>query len=374
MPALTLSDSTRLLVGAVSAFAAVAAMFPAAASALEFAVVNESGRGPEGVYVTVVGDPATYDVPGMVNDEPKKLSEIPGQKLTIEKLVSGRVYISYGAGVKEGVTLESPTRFDWAELNVHPVSTDVANLTAVDQFGIGMRLDTYSASDEHLEWLGDANSNTIFEALQQIPGGPQATVKGGGGNILRVVSPLHSSAYPDLGDYVRSMSGKTIALHTAFFGTPFTTSKYSGTFAADGSITLSGTSNPPGAAPAMIPVAGAGLIEDIYTGAHTPNNLEGAIRRDLLAGFSTGLWDGKYGNDALSFCTNPQTTTQGSWCPNGFNQPAFGDARTELSSFPTCEQYAAVINQYADSYGNPYSDASKKVAVSLDQPASGGSV
>ena len=368
-------DRARLFAPLVSLLAIAAAMlFPVGASALELQIVDESSHEPKDVYVTVAGQPGTYEVPGMVNDEPKKLSEIPGQKLTIEKLISGRVYVSYGTGVHESVPFDSPVRFDWAELTVTPASSDVANLTAVDQFGIGMRLDTYSTTDEHLEWLGDANSDTVFQAMQQIPGGPQATVRDGG-NVVRVLSPLQApDAYPQLGDYVRSMSGKTITLHTAFFGAPFTTSEYSGTFAADGSIALSGTSNPSGQAPATIPVAGSGLIGDIYTGANTPNNLEGAIRRDLLAGFSTGLWGGRYGNDALSFCSNPQTTAQGSWCPNGFNQPAFGDARTELSPFPTCEQYAAVINQYADSYGNPYSDASKKVTVGLDQPVSGGSV
>ena len=33
-----------------------------------------------------------------------------------------------------------------------------------------------------------------------------------------------------------------------------------------------------------------------------------------------------------------------------------------------------MIDRHSDSYGNPYSDASKKVTVSLDQPGSGGDV
>jgi len=253
-------------------------------------------------------------------------------------------------------------------------AADVANLTAVDQFGIGMRLDTFNGGSEHLETVAAANAETIFTALQQIPGGPEATVRDSGGNVLRVLSPLHTSSYPDLGEYVRSMSGQAITLRTAYFGKPFTTSSYSGSFAADGSIELKGTTNPAEAAPETISFDGQQLIESIYTGAGTPNTAEGAIRRDLLAGFSTGLWGGKYGNDALSFCSNPMTTVQGSWCPDGFNQPAFGAARTSQPPFPTCEQYAAVINQFSDAYGNPYSDASKKVTVSLDQPVDGGEV
>lgn len=352
----------------------LAMLFPSAASALNFEIVNESGRAPEDVYVTVEGEAGTFHVPGMVDNEPKKLSEVPNP-LAINQLISGRIYVSYGAGVQVGVPFDSPTRFDWAELTVTPAAEDVANLTAVDQFAIGMRLDTYDESGGHLETVGDANSDTIFDALQQIPGGPQATIRDGEGNVIRVLSPLHSSAYPDLGEYVRSMSGKTVTLHTAFFGTPFTTTTYSGTFAADGSIALHGTTNPLSSAPETIELDGGELIEDIYTGANTPNDIEGAIRRDLLSGFSAGFWDGRYGNDALSFCSSPATASDGDqYCPNGFNQPSFGDARAELSPFPTCEQYAAVINQYTDVYGNPYSDASKKVAVGLDQPFDGGPV
>lgn len=128
----------RLVLPVLSVLVALA--IPASAAALEFEIVNESGRSAEDVYVTVNG--GDFDVPGMVADEPKKLSEIPGQTMTINTLESGRVYISYGAPVQEGVAFDSPTRFDWAELTVTPSSSDVANLTAVDQYGIGMRLDT----------------------------------------------------------------------------------------------------------------------------------------------------------------------------------------------------------------------------------------
>ena len=352
----------------------VFALLPGNAAALKFKIVNQSGRAADQVFVTVAGSPSGFDVPGIPNNQPVKLSSIPGQTMTINKLVSGRIYIAYGSGVTNSVTFTSPTRFDWAELTVIPSSSDVANLTAVDAFGIGLRLDTFNGSGKKLGTIGSANSDTIFKALMNIPGGKGAAVRNSSGKIIRVLSPNKSDAYPKLGQYVKSMSGKKITLHTAFYGNPFTTSQYSGTFAADGSISLSGQSNPPGGAPAQLQFPGSQVINDIYTGGNTPNNLSGALYRDLLAGFSTGLWGGKYGNDALSFCSDPITNNQGKWCPSGFNKPAFGDARKSLSSYPTCEQYAAVINKYSDSYGNPYSDASKKVTVGLDQPATGGSV
>ncbi|MBK5231793.1 MAG: hypothetical protein JJE13_02275 [Thermoleophilia bacterium] len=356
------------------AFLLAALLCPSAASALTFKIDNQSGRANDQVFVTVAGSASQYDVPGMSNDVPKPLSSISGGTVTINQLVSGRIYIAYGAGVKASVPFNSKTRFDWAELTVTPNSSDVANLTAVDQFGIGMRLNTFDGAGHSLEEVGSANSNTVFDAMQHIPGGSKATLKDGQGKVMRVLSPNQTTAYPELGPYVKSMSGKTISLNTTFFGNPFTTSRYSGTFQSDGSIRLSGSTKPAGKAPAQINIGGSQLIADVYSGGNTPNNLSGALYRDLLAGFSSGMWGGKYGNSALSFCSDAITNSLGSWCPKGFNKPAFGDARKSLSSFPTCEQYAAVINKYSDSYGNPYSDASKKVTVSLDQPGTGGKV
>jgi hypothetical protein len=352
----------------------VALALPGAAQALELKIENKSNV-PEGeVWVTVyTANPSDFEVPGFERNVPRTLESIPGHTLTIDKLISGRIYVSYGAGTSEPIDFHSPTRFDWIELTLTPSPGDVANLTAVEQFGIGMRLNTYGTSDEPLEELGSANANTIFDALQAVPGGPAATVRNGA-QILRVLSPLQSNAYPDLGEYVRSMAGKTIDLHSTFSGPAsgnFATSAYSGTFGADGSIVLTGTyernsSAPEATAPHEISMPGPELIENVYSGKGTPNNLEGQIKHDVLVGFMAGYWDGRYGNDAIGFCTNANTGGPQSFCPTGFNQPAFGDARAALSPFPTCEQYAAVINKYADMYGNPYSDgASGKVTIPI---------
>jgi hypothetical protein len=362
--------------GLLAAIAALLAL-PASASALQFHVVNESGRPDTEVFVDVTGatGPGEFNVPGFINNEPKALSEIPGQELTIERLISGRVYISYGAPVHEGVTVASPTRFDWAELTVTPVPEDAANLTAVNQVGIGMRLTTLGENGEAIQAVSSTYSNTLFDALQQIPGGPQSTVRAPNGEILRVLAPDNvPSAYPQLTEYVESMVGKTITLHTAFFGTPFTTSEYTGTFQPDGSIELTGTKNEykgggKVAAP-PINVSGPELLEDIYTGGTGANDLEFAVRRDLYSAFSNGLWGSKYGTgyDAEAFCTNYDTTKEQGYCPERFNVPAFAEARTVTPPFQAYEQYAAVINELTDAYGNPFSDASKNVQVVLDQP------
>ena len=56
--------------------ALAALLFAPGARALEFEIVNESGRSNEEVFVTVVANGA-YEVPGIPEDVPQKLSEIP---------------------------------------------------------------------------------------------------------------------------------------------------------------------------------------------------------------------------------------------------------------------------------------------------------
>ena len=362
-----LSVLRPLLLTAILALLAL----PSAAPALELEVVNDSGK--QAWITPYTASPANYDVTGHPSNTPIELAAAPGSTLSldVQKLISGRVLVAYGPqGATEPLDFQSQTRFDWIELTLTPADGDVANLTALEQFAIGMRLDTFDGG-EHVSELASANSNTIFDALQGIPGGPESTIRSGG-EIVRVLSPIESGEYPDLGEYVRSMAGKTIHLHSTFNAPPnlHTYSSYSGTFAADGSITLSGSAEGPdaGTAPPTFTMPGAELIEDVYSGKGTPNNLEGQIRHDVLVGFMAGYWDGVYGNDAIDFCLpfNRMSSGPFSYCDVGFNQPAFGDARASLSPFPTCEQYAAVINEYADMYGNPYSDgASGRVTIPI---------
>jgi hypothetical protein len=373
----------RALAAAAGVLTALA--LPASASALTFHIVNESGKPASEVFVDITGAAALGS--GFSPDSPVPLSSIPGGEVTINRLIAGRVFISYGSPVRqvggsaqESTTVEtSPTRFDWAELTVHDTETepvasesDVANLTAVEQFAIGMRLTTLGAGGEELESVGSTYANTLFAALQAIPGGPESTKRAPDGEILRVLSPDNKvSAYPTLDEYVHSMVGETITLHTAYFSKPFTTSVYSGEFKSDGTLELTGTErfeeNGEVKERAATPTQfdDQSLIEEIYTGGETPNNLVGAVRRDVLAGFSLGLWGGKYGNDAINFCTNPNTTSQGTWCPDGFNVPAYAEARTTPAPFPAFEGYTSVIDQYTNIYGNPYNDASKRVQVAL---------
>lgn len=371
------------------AFAAAAGVLtalaiPASASALTFHINNESGRPANEVFVDIVGN--DFNVPGFTEDVPVALSSIPNGDITINKIIGGRVYIEYGRPLRvaekgihpspeETIDFQSHTRFDWAELTVNrpePGQTekeveaeekgakaDVANLTAVDQFAIGMHLTTFDEGGNQLESIGSTYADDVVAALQKVPGGPESTIYNGA-EFIRVLSPLHSNAYPLLTEYVESMAGETIILHSIFDGIK---GEYSGTFGPEGSIHISGKDAEGNNHETDF--TGPELIKDIYTDEGIENNLVGEIRHDVLAAFSLGLWGGKYGNDAIFFCTNPLTEKTVEWCPNGFNQPAFAAARTTPEPYPTYEQYAATIAELGNFYGNPFSDASQQVTIGI---------
>jgi hypothetical protein len=368
------SRPRRALLAAAGVLTALA--LPASASALTFHIVNESGKPANEVFVDITAG-GEFDVPGFTKNVPVALSSIPNGELTVSKLISGRVYIEYGRPLREAETglvlqpeetidFQQPTRFDWAELTVHEAGTeaeaaksDVANLTAVDQFAIGMHLSTFGGAGQELETIGSTYADDVFAALQKVPGGPESTIRNGA-EIIRVLSPLHSTAYPLLTQYVHSMVGQEITLHSIFDGL---IGEYSGKFEEDGSIEISGKDSEGN--PHSTKFTAQELIDDIYTDAGIENTLVGEMRHDVLAGFSLGLWGGKYGNDAIDFCSNPTNNGTGEFCPEGFNKPAFAAARTAPEPYPTYEQYAATIAELGNFYGNPFSDASQQVTIGI---------
>jgi hypothetical protein len=73
--------------------------------------------------------------------------------------------------------------------------------------------------------------------------------------------------------------------------------------------------------PPTITIPANQVLAEIYAPTTEHNNFEAAIRRDLFAGFSTGLWGGRYGNDALSFCTNPVPKLGAKSAPKASTRP-----------------------------------------------------
>jgi hypothetical protein len=346
------------------ALAAGACLAPSADAAITVQIVNHSGKADRQVYVMLDGGSSADG--RLADDVGTRLSAIQGKRFTLSQLNGGRIFFSYGSPVTNAEPPESRTRYDKVELT-YP---GVANLTAVDFFGIPFKLQTRSASGERLGGLSyHADTDTIKRALLAIPGARGALVKTSSGGFARILSPqLSPSSYPSFRRYIDSMAGKRLRVRGAFFGAPAQTFDYSGVFAGAATTTLSGTTTPAGGPAAQgqaLSVAGTTLPSAIYTvngpyswggTTHTvgDNDVYAVIYRDLISGFAWGYWGGKYGNDS------------GRWN----HKPPFAAARREKTKYATYNPYAAVIYKYSNAYGFSFSDTGpKRVLLGLDNAA-----
>jgi glycosyl hydrolase family 64 (putative beta-1,3-glucanase) len=337
---------------------------PAASAAINVQIVNQTGRPDSQVYVMLDGGSSGDGQ--LSNDVGTKLSSLKGSQFALSNLSGGRIYFSYGSPVTNAEPPGSSVRYDKVELT-YP---GVANLTAVDFFGIPFKLQTRAASGKALGTLAwKAPTDTVKKALLAIPGARQALVKTRSGGFARILSPqLSPSSYPSFKKYVGSLKGKLLTVRGDFFGNPFQSFAYSGLFGGAGTTTLQGTITPQGGSRApgeALGVAGSTLPSAIYTvngpytwggATHTvsDNDVYAAIYRDLIAGFAWGYWGGKYGNDSAKWR----------------NKPPFAAARKEKTSYATYNQYAAVVYKYSNAYGFSFSDTGpKKVQLPLDNAA-----
>ncbi len=351
----------RLLAPAC-ALAALIVSVPSS-SAIDVQIVNETGRDPSSIYLLLHNGSSTDGQ--LPAETPVQLSNVAGQSFGLGDINAGRLFISYDQPVTAADPPTYPVRNDKIEFT----NPGKANLTSVDFFGIPIDIQTLDSSGNVLESLAfRCHTSTIKPALLANQGGPAAQILTGAGAFSRVLSPqLAPSAYPQMTAYLSSMSGKTIQLQSKYYGNPFQTTNYSGTFQPDGSISLTGTISTPGTnstvAGQPLVIQGSSLLEAIYTGNGnytvggnpaqvSDNDVYAVIYRDVAAGFALGYWGGKYGNNGASW----------------FGQPPFAAAWTSPPNFaPYFHQYAATIASYSDSYGFSFSDVGPaQVQASLD--------
>ncbi len=331
----------------------------APASALEVQVVNNSGVDPSQVWLSLYNGPSADGQ--LPNNTPVQLSSLTDSSFSLNAITAGRLYVAYGTeGVDINTTTGTPIRNDKVEFT----NPGVANLTAVDYFGIPMDLQTLDSSGTVLETLAyRCYTSTVAGALQALPGGTQSVIKTAAGGFSKVMSPLLSNTWPLMTAYVQSMSGQSITVDSVYdgsaaLGRPAQTADMTGTFGPDGALTLTGTITTPStgavAQNQTLQISGDSMAAAVYTnnGTYLKNGAAGAvgdndvfsvIYRDVVAGFALGYWGGKYGN------------TSSAW----LRQPPFTAAWTSPPPFtPYYHQYGATITEYSDAYGFPFTDLS----------------
>lgn len=348
-------------VGLTLAALVAAWVVPVADAAITVQFSNQTGRPASDIYVMLDGGSSSDGQ--LSNEIPVKLSAIARTGFALSSLAGGRIFFSFGSPVNSAEPPQARIRYDKVELT-YP---GVANLTAVDFFGIPFKLQALNNDGKTVGQLAyTAPTNTIERTLLAIPGARRALVTTGSGAFARFLSPqLSPSSYPSFVPYVHSLSGQRVIVRGSFFGTPFQTFVYSGKFEPNGSIVLSGTITPKGGQPAQgepVSVSGSSLPSAIYTvdgpyswagATHmvSDNDVYSAIYRDLVAGFAWGYWGGRYGNDSA----------------NWLGKPPFAAARKTRTRYATYNEYAAAIYKYSDAYGFSFSDTGpKKVQLPLE--------
>lgn len=350
---------SRICLRAGLAAVALALGAAAPASALNVQVVNNSGIDPSQVWLSLYNGPSSDNQ--LPNNTPVQLSSVTDQTFTIGDISAGRLYVAFGGqGVDINTTTSTPIRNDKVEFT----NPGVANLTAVDYFGIPMDLQTLDSTGAVLETLAyRCYTNTVAPALQALPGGTAATIQTSAKTFSKVMSPLLSDTYPLFTGYVQAMAGQSITVDSLYdgsaaLGLPAQKADMTGTFGADGSITLTGTittlPSGPTATGQTLTIPGASIAQAVYTnnGTYTKNGAPGTvgdndvfavIYRDVVAGFALGYWGGKYGNSSSAW----------------LKQPPFAAAWPAPPSFtPYFHQYGATITEYSDAYGFPFTDLS----------------
>src|SRR6266511_5052079 len=221
---------TGFMVLALSLIAVWTLLAPSA-RALDVRLINRSGHPADRVYVMLHGGSSSDGK--LSDDTPRRLSDIGGREFELSSLPGGRIFFSYGAPVTAAEPPRSKTRYDKVELSV----PGVANLTAVDFFGIPFRLNALDGHGRSLGKLGfDAPTTTIRRALLHIDGARGALVKTRNGRFARILSPqLSEGSYPSFARDIKAMAGRRVTLRGAFYGTPYQEFVYSGRFASDGS-------------------------------------------------------------------------------------------------------------------------------------------
>jgi hypothetical protein len=177
------------------------------------------------------------------------------------------------------------------------------------------------------------------------------------------VEIVNQSAIP----YVNSVAGQALTISGTYVGriapTP-STYNYSGTFAQDGTITLSGTLvPPPNPANQPLKIDGVTLPDAIYSnnGPYTvggkpaqvaDNDVYAAIYRDVVTGFDFGFVGGKYGSDSAG------------WYGTTPYHPPYACAPNTADPF--YNQYALLIAANFGAYGFPFADLLGNVQVGLN--------
>ncbi len=402
-------------------------VFTSPASAIHLSFTNTSAYPANQVYVWFGGAAeAGYDLKitgqsqNVTLGQSYALTDLTAG-LTLNRLISGRAYISFGEPLPDpgrngaGSPIRYPgvhsgddgynTRWDFIELTDTPAAGDVADLTSMDNFAIPLKLQlkhqgtSLTGPNTAAGWKGHTDAQVVA-ALSPLADPAGSNVFRDGGKFIRVKGansfPLLYQNQPadplSMTAYLASI--KAANRTTIFNGTAFATSyQYSAALDAAGNYVLSKTGGAPSTPNTILIPASykAGpnpadptvtLGQSLYMSnpwygvdggpvGPTQNNLAGAVARDLYAALNLGYVNSSHivtANETV----NPAIVGKHVYELTGSQLRQLTVGFEEVNEFHNI--YAAAIRDLSDSYGFAYSDWNEhlsKVAVLINQPHNG---
>lgn len=375
-----------------------ACLSPGIATALTVDIVNLSGDSGHlrfgGASPNPVGKIAGNAIDASTNYSVANNATLSFELTSFE---SGRLLLSRNGTLsssmpqfQNGFGPDSEVRWDKVELSLfdNTTSQSVANLSSTDFYGMGIKLETYSASNPNkltntLSW--NTGSDTLFPILAAVAGNnPDAVVKApvsspDPDSTLRVISPSTVplpviGSFQSFAPYLDAVkaSSETVGIKGQYLGPTTASGRNKGqgydfvaSFNAAGDLELTGSGTVVGPNHTII-IKAADLETGIYS-TNPPYTVDGAASsigandvysatvRDILAGFNFGF----IGSSAI----NPNTgnaykdDTSDKWYfPPVAPSDAFGFAQPDHSAGYFYNNYAAIIAGESDSYGFPFSD------------------
>lgn len=309
---------------------------------------------------------------------------------SVTSFISGRIYIGYKNKPNTGNSgiidpKDNPnTRFDWVELTYTGDINDKANLTAVNQLGIPMKLETQDNSGNTIQSIGYKDSfNTLINKLKTK--NSKAFVYGSSGEFIRVLAPNTDniqgkswSTINNYNNYLNTIKSKTITIKGSYYGDPVqhypaVDYDYNATFASNiltltensgshtkGTIKLDVAKLPDAITNCDIDftVSGGNQKPGAGTQKVGTNSVYSAIIRDFFVGFNVGF----YGCTKLpSGCYDSSKWL--STASNGERVPIPGTIFNNSSG--DYNYYAKIVNQSTNAYSFPFQDYLGSVFVSL---------
>ena len=318
---------------------------------MKVTIKNTSGVADNQVFLLLTG--SGFKGKGIKAGTSVTLNKLTNNSFDLTQIVGGRLYISYLTALPANPVPTSDNYYGYLEFTLGSDSVLWVDLSAVDVFGVAMG---FSVAGNKLGYQKSHNTiaGEIVKALNNSTSGNGDAVKrtNSNGNVKIVGANVLWDKQPSYASYLKTLKGAKLAIKNLV--TSPIKYDFTGSFKADGSISLSATS---GGDTFSIPATdlndktiylsnGDCIFNGVKRNAMSPNDECAAVYRDIMIGINEGYFTASGANNSSNFP----------------NMKPFANGEGNV--------YAKLIHEGSDAYGYPFSDKNLKTLINVPVTAS----